>query len=235
MNRLNLILLLALLVALGLWVKSYESHKATENLLYAIQDTLRVTKDKNDVQTASIAVLEGSNKDLLKDVRSKDSTILRLQATVKKYKRDLAAATSIDIVTKESVSGKDTIIKSDTVIKEGKVFVYPVYQAVIKRLYSTYTVTAGKDSIHVDAEIKNKLDVNWVYQRELNLKGVEKKWGPKHLVAQVKTYNHNTSTEQMHSYRPTELVDKKIGKWVERIIIFASGWELKSLITNNSK
>lgn len=230
MNRLNLILLLALLLVCGLWAESCESHKETKALLYFVQDTLTRVKDKHGVQTASIAVLQADYNQLVKDVHSKDSTIIRLQGTAKKYKKDLDAATSIDLETKERVTQKDTIIKSDTVFKSGKEYVYPVYQAMIRRRYSSYFVTASKDSVEVVANIKNKLDVNWVYKRDTTGNIFHRKLGPKRLIADIKTYNQNTETVDVHSFKPLPKKGAKTWRTAERILCFASGFFLNQYI-----
>ncbi len=223
MNRLNLILLLGIILVLACLVKSCESHKVTEGLLYATQDTLKITKDKHGVQTASIAVLEGSLNDMADILVAKDSTILRLKETAKEYKRNLVAATAINIVTREKVIDKTVIVKSDTVYINGSKYIYPVYEAKIKRKYSEYSIKSSKDSTQIIAEIQNKLDVNWVYKRD-------KRFGPKRLVADIVTYNQNTETEETHSFKPTESKASKTWKYIERGLCFVSGIALGKAI-----
>ena len=220
-NKILIILGIILLFLLSGYLNyyMYNNLKDQKQINNALQDSQHVTFNKLGQATTTIAVLQGSNKDLR---QVKDSMYNRIKAIEKHYKRKLADASTFDLVTKDTSKGKTIVLKGDTLtLNNSTKIVYPVYTSDILNLIpgtkdtaTFYKVTAKRDFIHIIAEIKNPVDVNQRWTREFNDSKLEKIFGKKNLVTDIKTYNHKTQTHDLKSFnvsQPRKYTGLKLG------------------------
>lgn len=123
-NLIIILLSLAMLAvfAISLFIGIKQNKESIKNKEKAemydkLQDTLKTFKDEKGKLVNQISVLESSNYKYFTDLKTKDSTVLRLQETVNKYKKQLnkPGGTAIEI-------DRETII--DTIIQKEIEYVY---------------------------------------------------------------------------------------------------------------
>lgn len=99
--------------------------KKTEQLeLYKdLQDSIKSYKNKEGKLVESISVLESSNYKYILDIKSKDSTVIKLQDLISTYKNKLNKPGGTAIVIEKEVY-IDTVFKKDIeyVVKENKLY-----------------------------------------------------------------------------------------------------------------
>lgn len=210
-NKILIAIIILLFFLFSGWLNFYlyNNLKDQKQINHTLQDSQHVSINKLGQATTTIAVLQGSNKDLR---QVKDSMYYRIKAIEKHYKKKLVAASIFDLVTKDTSKGKTIILKGDTVkINDSTKIIYPVYTSEILNLIpgtkdtaTFYKVTAKRDSINIIAEIKNPVDVDQRWTREFNDSKWEKFFGKKNLVTDIKTYNHKTRTQDLKSFSTSQ-------------------------------
>lgn len=132
-NKKNILIVLLCILTVVFFISSeYTYYKLKENteLNSALNDTIKIWKDKDGLNHAKISVLQTKSSQDFIDLQSKDKTIQELQAIVKENKKRLGKKGSV------------TIIKGDT-----------KYDTVYKTKDSIRIVLGDKtisDSIHND-------------------------------------------------------------------------------------
>lgn len=132
-----------------LYSKSLKKKTVAESNLIAITDTLKTYKDAYGRQVAKIAVLESDKLNNFLKIKTKDSTVIRLQEVIKE---NPTATTAIAIDNNTSINTKAPT-KSDGLINPTYTSDFDLGGWVIG------TSTATKDSTHLDLKIYNKYDV----------------------------------------------------------------------------
>ncbi len=196
---LNVILIIVVIFAFCNSCNNFNNSLKDKSINETLQDSLYITKNKLNEQTATTMVLV-ADRNILK--QQKDSMYLRLKAIDKYYKRKLVVATSLDLVTKDTSIGATNITPKDTIRKGNIVEIYPEYSDTIEKklngkLFATYMIRANKDSIKVISSILNPIDIDYRYDKK-NF------FDRKHLVVDIKTINPNSGVVQMKSYMPPE-------------------------------
>lgn len=181
---------LAIILAFLLF-KSCDRQTTLQDLNNAANDTLLQTRNKLGQQITSISVLTSEReKDFLK-LRTQDSSISKLQKTVKDYRGKLTAATIASTQTTDS--GKTvTVIKTDTVYKDGKIELKPVYSTAWNETWSVGIIEARYDSIHRSIKTRNEFTFTHGYKRNLFKKDV--------LKVEMTNLNPHTVTTELRSY-----------------------------------
>ena len=111
-SRLIMTLLIIIIVLSFSYCHSRKGYKGQVQLTEAIEDSLRIFKDKENLYHAKIKVLETSSvKDFLK-LNSKDKDIKFLQEQVKLYKNKIKGGGSV--TTFSSNTRFDTVYKTNT-------------------------------------------------------------------------------------------------------------------------
>ncbi len=184
-QRLNLILLVIIGALLIFTLRAYQAQKEAVHLYEAAQDTLSIMEDANGRQTARINSFKVENENAFLEMQSKDSNILWLQQSVKKYKGKLAAMAVISTSTHETGSTK-TIVAHDS--NECN----PTYKTEWHEEWSEGTIIATSESIERNIKFKSDFEViigkssNKIFQkRELNL--------------EIRNLNPNTTTTAARS------------------------------------
>lgn len=142
--------------------KKYEANRMESDMNKAIADTLKTYRDVNGNQRALIATIQAENEDLFLEVSSKDTTILRLQEAIRKYKKEgfsgkpgssvtvVSGNTSVDVSAPTHVDG-DGMLPLD--------YFYPTYRSKFTLDdWVTGNVVATKDSTTVTMDIRNEFD-----------------------------------------------------------------------------
>jgi hypothetical protein len=193
---LSALFFILMIVSFCLCFKSCQESESKSSMLQAVQDSLRITVDKHGRQTGTIAVLQGSVKDLTNDVKSKEETILRVQAQAKKYKGDLVAVTAINVTLRDSLKGWPTARPGDTVREGGITYVYMAYDDTLSTEWASYQIHMDRHSSSIISDIKSKLDIVQAYERPIGKSFLTKK----ELVVKVTTLNPNTGIDKVHSF-----------------------------------
>lgn len=161
-----IVVLLAIIFVLGL-VTCNQSKKIDEkaNFIDAMNDTLKIVRNKDSSTTASITAFRTDNYKQFLALQSKDATILRLQqvlkdnaAVVKNGGSVTTVGTSTGIHTHNPNEG---ITYRDTVVKDSLIYIYPEYFSRIKNLGNWFTgdITANRAGITLNLEGKDSFDI----------------------------------------------------------------------------
>lgn len=151
--------ILAVILLLGVlfwqYQVNYNKNKENAKLIESLSDTVKVWKDKDGKNHAKIMTLQTSRaKDFLK-LKSKDSTILKLQDLVKQNKKKLSDGSSVTII--EGETKYDTIYETKEQIK------YLIGDANIMDTISNKWITSifgfNKDTTIFNLKVRNDLSL----------------------------------------------------------------------------
>lgn len=172
--------------------KSCERNNTLQGLQTSLNDTISQYRNKHNQQVTSISVLQTEREKDFLNLRTKDSTINKLQKVIKSYKGKLQSATVASVETTDT--GKTaTIVKHDTVYIDGKPELKPVYSTSWSERWSEGSITAHYDSIHHSIKTKNEFTFTHGTKRNLFKKDV--------LKVEMTNLNPNTVTTELRSYQ----------------------------------
>lgn len=206
MKKERYIITLLLFYIFVLHKSSCSNKKEYIETINSITDTLIVTRNKLKQETASIKVLRFKReKDFLK-IKSKDSTILKLQAIIRRYKGTLN--TAIKLQNETFINGATmTITKYDTVYIKGIKEIMPIYTTKWNDRWSSGKIIATKDSIYKKIRVKNEYDIT--------IGNIRNKWfKKKEYDIKILNLNPNTYTKELRSYQ-IKVKPKKINFGVQ--------------------
>lgn len=199
--RINLtfiLLLIILVLSSIIWIggcnfkkKNKMLHEQT-NLINALGDTLRTQRLEDSTQIATIDALMTEKVEDILVMRSKDSAINALQATINSYKKKIKDGGSVVVVKGETNIKDKGVTEVDT--PKGKnlyIPVWPIYKSTLTNKWYTANMEMGKDSSYLNLKLINSYDV--VVGKEKN--GI---W-----FADVINYNPYSSTTAMRVYKVT--------------------------------
>lgn len=136
-----------------------------DNTIAALQDTVTIIKNNNGSQTATIAAFRTSRvKDIIR-LKTKDSTIIRLQNVLSKYSTELnrgGSAAVFTTATNATVSSASVIRKIDTFYvksrgKDSTVYLFPQYSSSFHLgKWIVGTTLATKDTTFVSVRTYNE-------------------------------------------------------------------------------
>lgn len=187
-------MLLIVIVALTyLWRSSVNEAQNKENLEIAKDDTLHKIRNSLGQEVAHIALLQSTNTKDFVNLKSKDSTILTLQAEVKKAKKQIGTSGSITdlyTTTKGKFTGKTDSIKVHDTVKVGNIsYLYPEYKAhIVKDKWISANIISNKDSTTFEPIIFNQFSIL--------ISG-----NTKNPIVQVTDLNPYTSTSALRSFQ----------------------------------
>lgn len=197
--------ILFIVLAVSMQVKSCNKIKQAEDnsihLINALNDSVSYYKNKNKELVATVDVLETTKVDQLLQIKSKDSSIVVLQSTVKDYAKQLKSGGSVTNFTSNSkVKIKDTttIAKTDTVRVDSMVYVYPTYITSKQNKWLNYTVISNKDTTTLDLVTHHEYSV---------VIGIRKK----QYFADVIDYNPYSEVSQIRAYKVSMPKPKRYG------------------------
>jgi len=194
MRKSELLAAVAVIIMAILLIGSCDRNRSMQSLYDATQDTLSIRTNELGQQIASIDALRASSaKDLL-SLKTKDSTIIRLQGVVKDYKGKISSATVITNETSDVGTTVTVIGSSDTVFTDTETLVYPTYESVWDEQWSMGYITANKDSISRKIRVKNEFDITVGWAN----KGLFKK---KEFEVSVLNKNPNTVTTELQTFK----------------------------------
>lgn len=182
--------------------------KESTDLYNAIQDTVQTYKDKNGRQIAAISLLQTSQATDFIALKTKDSTIIELQETVKLYKKNLKPGSSVTLIenrTNVSTNLGTKITSRDTIRVDSFIYIYPAY-AFDTNLKNWIFVCglATRDSTHLDLTVRNKYKVVVGYEKG-------KLFKPKEPFAEVTNENPYTETTILRAYQVSVPKPKRLG------------------------
>lgn len=201
------IILMGILLIIGsyLYDNLLNNFQEKENLIEALNAELVTWKDKDGQNHAKIQVLETQKvKDFL-SIKSKDSTVMKLQALVKQYKGKLDEGSSATVVTTETVvsTSSSTEVVFTQPIKNSTNIVYPTYKSSFNlKGWITGTTVANKDSTLLDLKVRNEYSV---------IVGREKQglFKPSKPFVEVTNKNPYTETTSLRTYQVSIKPEKK--------------------------
>ena len=145
-------------------------------------------RNSDSLHVANIEVLTSENNKQFLKMKSQDTTILKLQAVVKDYKKKLqepvTSATVISNTTSISGTIPTNIVPSTTSVEKGG---FPTYESNKTSKWIDLYIKAAHDSTHFDLKIRNEYSVVLGYDK-------------KKPFAEVTNYNPFTETTDMRTY-----------------------------------
>lgn len=202
------IVLVLLLGALIIFVQdTRKENKELTNNMEALSDTLKVVRNKDSSQTATITAFETKSKEDFLKIKSKDEDIVKLQELVKDYKSKLKAGSSATRFTTETNIDEKfptVIVRIDTVFNDTDYLTYPEYKSYINLGgWITGSSLANQDSTYLSLLIKN--DYSLVVGEE---GGLFKKRKP---FAEVTSLNPYSEIKTLRTYKVSVPKPKRIG------------------------
>lgn len=181
--------ILLLIIAL---IYSHKSKLEIENLNESLNSEIIIEKNEKGQEKAKRILLEGEKESLLLNLKTKDTSIMKLQSLVKKYKGKLYSATVLSNETTVKGSGKtEIIIKDSLIVKEHTVF--PTYKTNFSNEWEDVSILANKDSITWNSKITNRFEITfgadsngWFKKRTKNVS--------------ILNLNPNTKTKELRSF-----------------------------------
>lgn len=184
----------------------------TETLNKALGDSLKTWRDKEGAFKANITLLEFQNADYFTKWNTADSTVVKLQALVTKYKKQLDKKGSATVIT----TNADINISEPTIVyRDTSKPCDPIYKTDFKIMgtgkhektkWVWGIVTASKDSTTIGMRFHEEIDVV-IGQEKTGFLGLGK---PKPF-AEVTLHNPFNKVSTLRSYSTTPLPSKKFG------------------------
>jgi len=155
-------------------------------------DSLQTYKNKDSLNVTKISVLESAKTSQFLELKTKDSTIIKLQNTVEQYKKQLKKpGSTVAIINTETVI--DTMYVTETVVDSSNCLKLPYTREIkTKWLYLDYTINSDSTSMF----LKTTDELEFVLGEER--KGLFKK--PVKF-AQVTNNNPFSSTKDLRVYQ----------------------------------
>jgi len=224
-NKIIIALALALIALIFLNIKTCGNLTDVENLNSAKSDTIRTQKNEKGQYESTIAIMQGTVADFKKVAAGKDSTIAHMQSIVDKH---TISATVHGTFTGNTVNSGTTITKYDTIKTSDSISIFPTYSTKFKNQWENFSITATKDSFHLDYKVFNKFDYVVRNNRE--------KWY-KARVPEITVTNINphTQTIELKNFTVKPPKNQKLlvflgGCVVGTAATIATGYAVKTLI-----
>ena len=195
------ITVLILITLLKLSADRINNLKQVETLYAVTQDSLKIERNKNNEQTATIGVLISENTGLFTKIKSNDIYINRLQKLVQVYELKIgelntAIVTSNTTIIKLQDSLQSVIVGYTHNIDTPSIK-YPIYnRAFIKDWYSG-NVIMGLNKLDFNVKIKNDYDIT-IGSEKINL-------FKRKMYANITNLNPDTETKVMKVYQKQEV------------------------------
>lgn len=171
-------------------------HNSYKNFLN-LEDSITYYRDKYNNLYAKTSVIETDNEKLFLEIKSKDSTILRLQNLVSKYKKEINKGGSVTII-KDSIyvyKEKDITLSKDTIVFSQSILLDSIKD---KWIDATFGFNMGKSLFR--ASVLNDYEI---------IIGKDSK--TKKSFVEVKNNNPYAKVNTLKAYRKTLPNDKKFG------------------------
>jgi hypothetical protein len=199
--------MLAVIILSTLLLKECKESDNTTHLLELKGQEVVKVKNKLGETTSTIQVLEVQNKDLKKSIKLlNDESYKRILQIEKQHRKALIAATTFNIVTRDTAIGETVSIPTDTVKTDSVTYIYPTYTSTIVKknkldsIMSIYEVTAKRDGTKVIATIYNPTDVVTRYEKTTRKNFFDRK----NIYTDVHIYNHTSEANDVRSYTTKE-------------------------------
>lgn len=160
------LIVIAALIAVIFFLRSCNGDGEMKDLYEAAQDSLVQYRNENGEQVSKIALMTAESERAFLQMKTSDSTILKLQDQVREYKGKLIAATRIITVTGSEGNTVTTITKFDTIEN----VVYPQYETTWQDKWQKGYIHATKDSIYREIKLFNEFAINIGFERQGFLK-----------------------------------------------------------------
>ena len=160
MRKQRALLVLLLVLVLFNCIYTCQRFRSYKEAVSSLSDTLKITRDELEQERARIKVLKFERqKDFLR-LKTKDSTIRRLQELVRHYKGLLNTAIILSNQTNDEGVTPAVITHYDTVyISENETIYFPTYQTRWDGRWSKGEIIATKDSIYRNIKIRNEYKI----------------------------------------------------------------------------
>lgn len=175
-------ILVAVIIYLFFFFKSEIKEKETNyvNNTEALVDQIESVKNKLGEASSKITTLESENTDLILAVNSKDSSIIRLQTLVEKYKKDIDNGGSITVI-------HDTVEVIKTVAIDSNTFNFKDHWVDLSGVIS--------DSLSFNLKVNNDYSVILGYEKD--------GWFKRKPYTLVTNRNPYSQVSQVRSYKVT--------------------------------
>ena len=194
---------------------SFKSNKdiRTLEIKYTIaQDSIRVTKNRLNQQTATVEVLTAEHNFAIQQLAIKDKEVIRLQNLVRSYEKQKGDLnTALTITTETVIRLQDSIQNlivgySELVdsLNDSTTVIYPIYSRDFSDEWKQGSVTMGLEMLDVSVVSKNEYDITIGEEKESLFK--------KKMYANITNLNPNTDTKVMKVYQKEPVKTKTFQK-----------------------
>ncbi len=221
-----ILLVLGVLILVAYLMRGCEAeHKLAQanTMNKALGDSLKTWRDKEGNYKANITLLENENADYFTKWNTADSTVVKLQALVTKYKKQLDKKGSATVITTDADINisEPTIVYRDTTKPCDPIYETPFeimgtgeYE---KTKWVWGIVTATKDSTRVGMRFHEEIDVV-IGQEKTGFLGL----GKPRPFAEVTLHNPFNKVSTLRSYSTTPLPAKRFG--IGPVIAYGVGY-----------
>jgi hypothetical protein len=223
--RITLVVITILAIVAFLWrgCEAEQKLAQTETMNKALGDSLKTWRDKEGAFKANITLLENQSADYFTKWNTSDSTVVKLQALVTKYKKQLNKKGSATVITTDADINisEPTIVYRDTTRPCD-----PIYETSFeimgtgkykKTKWVWGIVTATKDSTRVGMRFHEEIDVV-IGQEKTGFLGL----GKPRPFAEVTLHNPFNKVSTLRSYSTTALPAKRFG--VGPVVAYGVGY-----------
>lgn len=211
----TILIVLGVLILAAYLIKGCEAeHKLaqTETMNKALGDSLKTWRDKEGDYKANITLLENENADYFTKWNTTDSTVIKLQALVAKYKKQLDKKGSATVITTDADINlsNPTVVTRDSIAPCDPTYTSPFEIYGTGKYEKTKWVwgltTATKDSTTIGIRFHEEIDVV-ISQEKTGFLGL----GKPRPFAEVTLHNPFNKVSTLRSYSTTPLPAKRFG------------------------
>lgn len=193
--------IIALLILLYKNKKLRDEVKEKNNIVTALNDTLKITRNKDSSTTATITSFQISRAEDLLKLKTSDSTVVRLQHLLAEEKKSIGSRGIAAVFTNTAsinTTMPSIVTSKDTVVKDSVRYLYPTYTGNIDWEFVNAVVTANRDSINLKLKVVDKVDLTIGYDKDKP-------------IIKLKNYNPDVITTELRSVIFSKPPQKRIG------------------------
>jgi hypothetical protein len=223
----TIFIVIGVLILVGYLMKSCEAETKlaeTQTLNKAMNDTLKTWKDKEGNFKAKITSLETKNVETFTKWKTSNNEVIKLQALVTKYKKQLDKKGSATVITTNADIdiSEPTIVYRDTTKPCDPIYETPFEIMGTGKYEKTKwvwgIVTATKDSTRVGMRFHEEIDVV-IGQEKTGFLGL----GKPRSFAEVTLHNPFNKVLTLRSYSTTPLPAKRFG--IGPVVAYGVGYK----------
>ena len=175
LNVLGLIGAIEIIVLISLILFGTRSCSNSSDTVTGITDSVHIYRDSLNNEVSYRQSLEASNAESVLKLKTKDSTILKLQSSISNMKGDVKKLKAVVLFNNATISElKDSLRNKIVAIDSTADSAYPVYNRIVKDEWINADITLGLSKFDFKLKVKNEFDVKFTEEPDgfLNTKTI---------------------------------------------------------------